>query len=71
MEKISKEELMKKLNLSEEDLMKVAGGEGNDECRQGCTNAFLRCQKSCAGFSDPDMCMNACTEGLIRCRERC
>ena len=35
MEKISKEELMKKLNLTEEELEKVAGGE-NISCEEFC-----------------------------------
>ena len=39
MEKVTKEELMKKLNLTEEELEKVAGGlEGLTckECRENC-----------------------------------
>ena len=37
MEKISKEELMKKLNLSEEELEKVAGG--GLSCMEACEEA--------------------------------
>ena len=36
MEKINKEELMKKMNLTEEDLEKVAGGGWDTACLDNC-----------------------------------
>ena len=52
MEKINKEELMKKLNLTKEDLEKVAGGLGSSACKECIEN----CEKGSAaekGKDDP------------------
>ena len=55
MDKISKEELLRRINLSEEELEKVAGGT-NKECRDACAmqlhdtsdvDMFINCIKKC------------------------
>lgn len=48
MEKINKEELMKKLNLTEEEMEKVAGGDIIDvECRNSCTSQKAEVLATC------------------------
>ena len=57
MEKINKEELMKKLNLTEEELEKVAGGESNVnwQCFGDCilmnTYSVVKCYEVCSKHS--------------------
>ena len=49
MEKISKEELMKKLNLSDEGLEKVTGGSPDgDHCRDHCWQSALYKDITCS-----------------------
>ena len=68
MEKISKEELMKKLNLSDEDILNVSGGAGNSNCDEGCLADYYNCVKSCTtGLS----CVQACLLKLINDRPMC
>ena len=63
MEKISKEELMKKLNLSDEDILNVSGGAGNSNCDEGCMADYNKCVSSCTtGLS----CVQACLLKLIK-----
>ena len=50
MEKINKEELMKKLNLTEEEMEKVAGGLGSSACKECLSN----CGKGSATRKDKD-----------------
>ena len=60
MEKINKEELMKKLNLTEEELEKVAGGSSgvyDSEC-------FGICLMECD--ADDKECPNRCMKKCIR-----
>ena len=48
MEKISKEELMKKLNLTEEEMEKVAGGgSARDDCFSKATSDCTICHSIC------------------------
>ena len=48
MEKINKEELMKKLNLTEEEMEKVAGGDIIDvECRNRCISQKAEVLATC------------------------
>ena len=69
MEKISKEELMEKLNLSEADLKKVAGGEGGDECLSKCEDDYKRCMRCIPIESEPlDV---TCRRWKNICIERC
>ena len=70
MEKINKEELMKKLNLSEEDLTKVAGGESSDNCILQCNVLFFNCKRACRGC-DYDACMGRCYDWTNTCLENC
>ena len=59
MEKINKEELMKKLNLTEEELEKIAGGTT--------TNAFLICFTQCMlkhEYATADYCTLTCQKDL-------
>ncbi len=47
MEKISKEELMKKLNLTEEETEKVSGGESLQECYARADKQQMACLGKC------------------------
>ena len=59
MEKINKEELMKKLNLTEEELEKVMGGSSG----VGDTHCFTNCVMECDADDNqcPIQCMKECT----------
>ena len=58
MEKISKEELMEKLNLTEEELEKVTGGESLEEC-------YARADKQQMA------CLGNCRDRARACRQTC
>ena len=50
MDKVTKEELMKKLNLTEEELEKIAGGT-DGSCPEACIASYEACLRSCNGSS--------------------
>ena len=59
MEKINKEELMKKLNLTEEELEKVAGGV-NWQCFVACMNKCYEANES------PTQVVGVCLDNCCR-----
>ena len=76
MEKINREELMKKFNLSEEDLEKVAGGTGTEEvCRGMCDmerdHNLAICEKHPKDSPDYTMCTNLIMTGYNNCLNLC
>ena len=62
MEKISKEELMKRTGISEEDLEKVAGGN-DSRCLYEAEIELTACMNSCPDEAkDSESCKSSCTE---------
>ena len=61
MEKINKEELMKKLNLTEEDLEKVAGGS-DFECEGNCWYVKSLIDLSCRKYDKDPTIFKKCGE---------
>ena len=73
MQKISKEELMKKAGLSEADLEKVAGGTGS-QCEKDALQDLDTCVNTCPRWSDDyrnckDLCIEAYKEEVDNCIE--
>ena len=62
MDKINKEELMKKLNLTEEELEKVAAGTMEEyyRCTSGAASLAEQCRLNCLKKPDTDTCITAC-----------
>ena len=61
MEKITKEELMKRLELTEEDLLNIVGGKGDNDCQKACTDELYNCTRGCSG-TDAGACWDECTK---------
>ena len=71
MEIITKDELMQKLNLTEEDLATVAGGSFA-ECKAECDEKEIMEMNSCnAAFPDDDKARDECIMGLFELHRRC
>lgn len=75
MEKINKEELMKKLELTEIDLEKVAGGRMDPGCINACQQAFFQkksgCEKYGIGTNDYQKCIAGFEKEHIECIYSC
>ena len=79
MDKISKEELMKKLGLSEEEMEKVVGGYSEDiSCEEYCLLMQRRRAQRCDDWADEgapkelvDECHFNVTRHFLDCPEKC
>ena len=73
--KISKEELMKMANLSEDDLEKVVGGSAYDVCMDNCyatcKSQNKQCIRSWPSATDYNAWNQHCQEVLDGCRMGC
>ena len=70
MEKISKEELMKKLSLTGDDLLNVVGGAHYNECEQRCAAGYSSCIQCCIG-ADATCADNCYAVYFNKCYAKC
>ena len=70
MEKITKDELMKKMKLTKEDLEKVAGG-AFAECKAECDEKEIQEMNSCDRVFPDEESRTKCIEAAFKCHRNC